>query len=144
MSTRCQIQIEGNKALLYVHSDGYPSGILPLLLPFVERFQKARGDDPEFLAGRLIQHLANESDKHMAEWEARMKAEGQKGVGSYGERFTGFGVDTDIHGDIEYLYVVKEGGTVEVRRARGGQTLGKFKVGTSPDAAVKVCEGEDK
>jgi hypothetical protein len=140
MSTRCQIQIEGNKAILYVHSDGYPSGILPLLLPFVEKFQKGRGDDPEYLAARLIQHLANESDKGMEEFHAKMSA---RGMGKdLGFRFIGFGVDADIHGDIEYLYVVKKGGTVEVQKP-GGQTLGSFQVGTPVEMAIKTCESEE-
>jgi hypothetical protein len=148
MSTRCQIQIEGNKALLYVHSDGYPAGILPLLLPFVEKFQKGRGDDAEYLAARLIQHLTNESDKGLAEFRAKW-GDGGMGKSDPGFCFIGFGVDTELHGDIEFLYVVKKGGVVEVQKVKGWgenqsfQTLGTFKVGTPVKKAVKVCESEE-
>jgi len=51
MSTRCQIKIKDSKEKnyadgnihIYKHCDGYPSGVLPLLVPFVKRFFKERG-----------------------------------------------------------------------------------------------------
>jgi hypothetical protein len=122
MSTRCQIQVEGSRVLLYIHADGYCSGILPTLLPFVAKFQKVRGDDPEFMSARTLQAFMNAYDKAFPD--------------DYEGHLSGFGVDTEVHGDTEYLYVVRAGGAVEVWRARGGKNLGVFPVGTDPEVAL--------
>ncbi len=141
MSTRCQIQVEGSKVLLYIHSDGYPAGILPTLLPFVAKFVKGRGDDEEYMPARILQVFMNEADKHMEEFRTKMPDLLGKPA-SY-EGLLGFGVDTEIHGDIAYLYIVKKGGAVEVQKVRGfGEsqkftTLKTFPVGTDPKAALE-------
>lgn len=55
MSTRAVIGIEGNQyAMVYKHSDGYPSGTLPWLLDFNADFTKVRGDDPDYKMAQLV------------------------------------------------------------------------------------------
>jgi len=144
MSTRCQIQIEGNTAIIYQHSDGYPEAVLPDVMPFVATFFKSRGNDPEYLAARLIQHMTNLADKQRAEF--------QKTLGSphtdRGPDFTGYGVSAELHGDIEFLYTVKQNGSVLVQKARHGEagaTIAEFQLGMNPDDAVaeiKRLQGE--
>lgn len=144
MSTRCQIRIEGNKALLYIHSDGYPEGILPTLMSFLPPFMKDRGYDPEYLAARLLQQFMNKSDKRMEEFRVKFP-------GPTRFDYTGFGVDVELHGDIRYLYVVKKNGSVEVQLVGGfGEnqsyvSRGLFLLGTTPEAALaELKAGEDE
>lgn len=101
MSTRSHILIEGLKPMLYRHCDGYPGkadgseyGVLPDLLPFLTSFMEGRGWDPEYMLARMAQHLTN----------------------GHGEGdFTGYGIDTGMHGDEEFVYLVKCNRSVEVR-----------------------------
>ena len=101
MSTRCQIGIYSVRpsiarndlgkyeALIYCHSDGYPEGIIPQIVPFIKRFKEARGNDTEYLAARLLQYLCNEADRVIPEWST-----------------IGFGLGHSLRGDIEYYYAV--------------------------------------
>lgn len=150
MSTRCQIQVEGSKVLLYVHSDGYCSGILPTLLPFVAKFHKGRGDDPEYMPARILQVFMNNSDQRIAEFHSNLKTSKLFGAPPPYEGMLGFGVDTELHGDIEWLYIVKKGGAVEVQSVTGWgdnqkfTTLKTFPVGTDPKAALESLGEEGK
>ena len=88
MSTRAQIVVEGNEGVyIYQHCDGYPEGILPTLCAEVKRFVALRGFDPEYLTARIMYAIIEGQDP------------GNKGC-------TGFGLGTEQHGDIEYLYKV--------------------------------------
>lgn len=108
MSTRCNIAFYENEekgfeefeALIYKHSDGYPDGVLPFLVPFVQKFLSVRGFDVEYLSARALQHFANETDKGLEEYRREQ--------GDEVETFEvlGFGICKDFHGDIEYLYCV--------------------------------------
>ncbi len=103
MSTRCQMGIYANDTMsiksaevfIYRHSDGYPGteyGVVNCILPFLKWFNKERGiDDREYCAARLLQHLTNVGD--------HIPSKSEYTVGT-----TGFGVDTQLHGDIEYFY----------------------------------------
>jgi len=135
MSTRCQIRIEGNDALLYVHSDGYPESVLPDVLPFVATFHKFRGDDPQYLAARLLQHLMNKGDADTEVVRKTMKQSGKDAPPT----LNGYGVDCIIHTDIEFYYEVTNAGSVIVNAVRGGKPrrLAEFQLGTNPDDAVK-------
>lgn len=112
---------------VYKHSDGYPTGVLPVLVPFAENFGKHRGHDPEYCIAQIIRAFAIAEFEHAMAWDAKEKEmvvdpsgyslEYKKGIThAEGEklRVTGWGVDSGIHGDIEYLYVVNSAtGTVE-------------------------------
>ena len=100
MSTRCQIafyqaepkDLNKFESLIYRHSDGYPTGVLPDILPFLKLWVKNRGiEDIEYCSARLLQKLCNEYDKGMNEMY---------------EGKTGYGICVELHGDIEYLYAV--------------------------------------
>ena len=114
MSTRCQIgfyrkdEKDLNKweALIYRHSDGYPEGVLPELLPFLKWFDKARGmSDTEYVSARCLQYLCNSYDGMT--WEMAEKFTHVKDQIS--KDFTGvlgYGICNGFHGDIEYFYAV--------------------------------------
>jgi len=79
MSTRCQIAfydrrprgeksiMEKWEALVYRHSDGYPEGVMPELVPFLRRWMKVRGWDLEYCAARLLQDMCNRYDRGVRE-----------------------------------------------------------------------------
>jgi len=93
MSTRTQITVEGQTVKLYCHHDGYPEGILPDLLPFVSWFIKECGFQEDYMMARLTQRMTGDD----------------KGVLS-------FGLDTEWHGDLEWAYVIRRDGSVDVYR----------------------------
>ena len=112
MSTRCMIEVEGIKAKLYRHSDGYPDGqwgVLATLVPFVNKFLEVRGWDPEYLLARIAQDQMNGYD-------ARVKERYGDGVD-----VLGFGLDTSYHFDLEYIYWVRKNGTIEVWGSSNGR-----------------------
>ena len=118
MSTRSQILVTRrnydfanlsnrfDEPLIYRHSDGYPEGehgVIAFLKPFCETFINIRGFDDSYLAARLIQHMCNKYDSSCSQhWEDLDTIQ-----------LLGHGIDNDIHGDIEYFYVVKPR-TIEV------------------------------
>lgn len=93
MSTRCQIGFykEGQEnlsefeyCLIYRHSDGYPSSVIPDILPFLKDFDKNRGlDDTSYAIARLTQHLCNIQPGYL-----------------------GHGIDNIFYSDIEYFYAI--------------------------------------
>lgn len=117
MSTRCQIVTVDSQGHLYPckiykHSDGYPSGVLPILKPFVEAFAAGRGDDPEYFIAQVVRRFMLEDVEHYE----KDRADRQR-FGDYGNprtNFLGWGVSTYWHGDIEYLYVCSPDGSIKV------------------------------
>lgn len=108
MSTRCQIAIVDSSAAgsiyaprIYKHSDGYPSGVLPTLIPFVEQFTSRRGDDPAYLLAQIVRAFA--------------KAENGS---EYDNGCLGWGIDCDWHGDLAYIYLVRDGKVETWKRDR--------------------------
>src|SRR3990167_297536 len=97
MSTRCNIEVNDKdekkyECMIYVHCDGYPEGILPFLEDFTKKFYKDRKDDCEyFLAQYLIQRaIADYKEKKDYDYV------------SPENKYTGYGVCTKCHGDIEF------------------------------------------
>lgn len=109
MSTRCAIAFgyDSNHthkvALVYRHSDGYPSGAGADLLQFFEDVKAhvqrgdTRFDDPSYLAAKFIVWLT-QMHAH-SDWR---KKRGDDHLLSQ----IGVGVLMDYPGDLEYVYVV--------------------------------------
>jgi hypothetical protein len=110
MSTRCHIAFYEKEpksptakkkfeALLYKHSDGYPEGVLPTLIPFALDFDRKRGlCDCEYAAAHCITVFINDSN------------DGRKAYDPAGNfSYLGYGIAKAFHGDIEYAYVVSPG-----------------------------------
>lgn len=144
MSTRAQIgfyekpedKVENFEALLYRHSDGYPSGVLPEIMPFLAFFKKARGlNDTEYLSGRLLQYLCNLYDGHSIQWAKESKF-GNKEEIALTKQFTGTlgnGISKSFHWDIEYLYCISPEGVKVYDVSFGSDDKMKKKlIGTVP------------
>lgn len=108
MSTRCQIVIKDGESFnpikIYKHSDGYPNGVLPTLEPFIKDFVVNRGPDVEYCLAQIVRHFAVKDFVRNDKKEVPSSS-----------RYIGWGLDTELHGDIEFLYIVdlSQGGNVE-------------------------------
>jgi hypothetical protein len=131
MSTRCQVQFfhEGTKltdapaAMVYHHSDGYPSYIVPLLryLESVLTTPQGNGlgtrqDDPEYAAAEFVSQFRLPHDRKFeanpVDFDALNK-ERNAGLpeGLYRSQGNIY-ISQHLHGDIEFLYkiICKSGG----------------------------------
>lgn len=124
MSTRCQIIFEGCDVVIYRHSDGYPegaSGVIKALKASVANFVKWRGYDECYMPAHVMHDLIAEHKKELDKYIRREKKAG--GYAAYEQaKYIGYGIESYpdesayLHGDIEWLYVVKKDGTIEVRK----------------------------
>jgi hypothetical protein len=116
MSTRCQLVVQGNeKVKIYKHSDGYPSGVLPILKEFLPAFKKGRGFDAEYLTAHLSAALIFADQVSRVKYNLECIAKGEKPL--FNEDYVGFlghGLDGDWHGDIEFVYNITPEFSVEV------------------------------
>ena len=99
MSTNAVIQVEGVDGIeLYKHWDGSPDSTLPWLEWFNKDFQKNRGDDPEYKLAQLVRSSIRDAEKfHLDPSD-----------------YTGWGIDASDSHSYEYLYILKNDGTVEI------------------------------
>ena len=151
MSTRCHIIVEDKEfdttTILYRHHDGYPdgcNGMLATLVPFVQRFMKNRGWDACYLGAQILYDQIKQSRESSREYclqnIAQDKAAGREPSKYMQERldnldndFLGFGISSDIHGDVNYIYrVTQDGITVE---EASGEVL------TTPEEAAAMLKG---
>ena len=98
MSTRAQIGFYADDnvdqitpdALIYRHSDGYPtggSGVVPFLIEAVPAIVNARGCyDTEYLAAQVLYRFIQTHDQ--------------------GQSCLGYGISNDLHADIRFYYAV--------------------------------------
>jgi len=135
MSTRCQIFIvderEGHGnindpcVMIYRHSDGYPEGkcgVVAALVEFLPKFMKHRGWDTEYMGAQLIASMIQGDKDYMIDMYQRRMDKAAKGSDDavyYKKRlqeakeevdFLGYGISREIHGDIEYAYVITRKG----------------------------------
>lgn len=121
MSTRCHIEFRsGNvRRTVYRHWDGYPSAVIPDLLAFLA--WSTRSGDVEYETANFLYWSKRELDDPQL----------------------GFGVcaNDELHGDVEYYYVVRhDAGTCtisahEVERAGGKVHVGRLvAVATAPSS----------
>ncbi len=110
---------------IYKHSDGYPEGVLPVLVPFAKHFKAHRGHDPSYCVAQIIRAFMLTDLEHSQKMDLEQEKENARKDSVGGllstmkwekntrEQVTGWGIDDAIHGDIEFLYVVNADGTVE-------------------------------
>jgi len=103
MSTRSQIKVKGSEIMIYKHSDGYPSEVMPTLEKVMKQFIKERGNEPDYALAQIMRAFARRDEKR--------RKEGLKRNDSFSSIYeepsmTGWGLDCVQHGDIEYLYKV--------------------------------------
>ncbi len=114
MSTRAQVgfyrknkkDFDDFEALLYHHSDGYPSYLFPDIAKFLIDFDANRGiNDLEYAAANLIAYWRlGYSGCLTNKLECVEKL----------TRYTGLGISRNFHGDIEYFYAIYDDGMVEI------------------------------
>lgn len=122
MSTRAQIVImEDDNTVypvkIYKHYDGYPEGVIPILAPFTLEFAQGRGADPEYFIAQCLGRFARAD------------------YGPGGANYTGWGLCTEYHGDIEYLYICYPNGRLTVIRPLLGRD--------GHDSVTTLPKGED-
>lgn len=100
MSTRAQIKIKGYPVLIYKHSDGYPDGVLPIIEPYMKKFLDNRGIDKEYAIARLMMRFGVVDKEHHEEMHRHDPDTFDN------ESFIGYGLSTELHGDIEFLYII--------------------------------------
>lgn len=112
MSTRSQIKLKNstNNIHIYKHSDGYPEGVLPVLVPFVKDFMAERGYEEDYILAQIVRRFA--VVQHYENLKFREKYPQLKGSSDY--EFLGWGLDCEKHGDIQYLYEIDEKGAIYV------------------------------
>jgi hypothetical protein len=121
MSTRSQIKFKDSEHNIYVykHSDGYPEGVLPVLVPFVQEFFAERGNDECYFLAQVIRRFAiadyKEVLKEIADPESFYnRFTKPRGGQPYQLQFLGWGLDCIKHADIEYLYEIGSKGEIYV------------------------------
>ncbi len=125
MATRSVIKIEGMKAVIYKHGDGYPSATLPWLLEFNAQFSKVRGEDAQYKFAQLLRDSAFNCEKFNLD----------------DSKHIGWGVfDEDCDCGQEYEYTLKTDGTVMVRSGYGQ----KMKKMTKAQLATTMKEYEER
>jgi len=133
MSTRAQIQVEGSEILIYKHCDGYPEGVIPILEPFAKEFLKARGHDPAYMTAQIVRAFAVNNFIHRANeaWAGKLTGLKSKEWPYYVENskmYLGWGLDCEIHGDIEFLYKITADGHLEIHERTGDWSRQQFKI----------------
>lgn len=112
MSTRCQIEVRGGQNVkIYKHSDGYQEGVLPVLVPIMRQFYNERGDDPTYATAQIIRAFARNDFIRRKNNFQRFNNSDNTTDKSLTKTYStpsmlGWGVDTNIHGDIEWFYWV--------------------------------------
>ena len=122
MSTRCQIEFRrGNvRRTVYRHSDGYPSAVVEDLLEFLA--WSVRGSDVEYVAANFLYWSKREITKDFPRHE-------QLGFGICG--------NDELHGDIEYYYVVAwEDGCARITARAIDHDAGEVRLGRVVQSAV--------
>ena len=104
MSTNAVIRVEGfATAEVYKHWDGYPESTLPWLEAFNKEFASQRGVDPNYKFAQLLRSSVADAEKFHLDTS----------------RCTGWGVFPVGSSYFNYLYILKEDGTVEVKTEDG-------------------------
>lgn len=77
--------------LFYIHCDGYPEGLGKDLEDYIKsNGAQTRLNDVEYLSANILPYLKDTTRKDMEKEHD----------------YTGFGISKEIHGDIEYLYII--------------------------------------
>ena len=113
MSTRSQIKLKESTDNIHVykHSDGYPEGVLPVLVPFVKEFMASRGYDECYLLAQVVRRFAVTDYLDQKLFEERHP---QLSPHDTTRDFLGWGLDCEKHGDIDYLYEIDKTGAIFV------------------------------
>lgn len=119
MSTRCHIVIDGSHekndqglypVYIYKHCNGYPEGVLPVLKPIVQHCWKERGFDPFYLTAQIVRAFAFAALGH----QLGLGAGNPLKIDCTNDMF-GWGLGTELHTDVEFIYHITNAGGIIVR-----------------------------
>lgn len=97
MATNAVIRIEGLDSIeFYKHWDGHPEATLPWLETFNEEFTEKRGIDPSCKAAQLMRSSVRDAKQFKLD----------------DSEYTGWRIDAKNSFFYNYLYILKEDGTV--------------------------------
>lgn len=157
MSTRCQILFKNKwkcdkrwieySVLIYRHSDGYPSAVIPDLKKFF-KWNAGRNDDIEYTAANFIYWSKRQYEELYFEPDEERKKWSDNGSTNCSNLHIGFGIcprrKHELHGDIEWFYEVEllEGGKQDIKVFRVShdsfdKPLGKENLHKLSDAELK-------
>jgi hypothetical protein len=110
MATRAQICIKRDTEgfaqtggiYIYKHNDGYPSDVMDVLAPTVKEFIAKRGNDAPYLLAYMAKR-GNDAPYLLAYIMRKFASRDDRDDNL---EVTGWGLDTEEHGDIDYLYQV--------------------------------------
>lgn len=98
---------------VYVHSDMYPSGAIPMLHKFLNLDgADARGSDAEYLSAWYVAYMITNNICYNLPYESDRgedfytKSRGRDDIEACRD-FTGVGISKCIHGDVSYIYLVE-------------------------------------
>jgi len=98
MSTNAVIRVEDLDVELYKYWDGYPEATLEWLKSFHKDFIEKRGVDPQYEFAQLIRSSIRDADKFALDKS----------------HYTGWGVSPKDVSYYNFLYILKNDGSVEV------------------------------
>ena len=102
MSTRAQIGIRGFGVYLYVKSDGYPAGVIPILQKIVRRYCEERGPRDYDL---LLANILRAFERNLEE-ERKSIISKETNLPKYKPSLYDFGIGTELLPGINYYYEV--------------------------------------
>lgn len=114
--TRAQIVVWQSGVVIYLHSDGYPVnpkeprfGVLPVLLPALRGYWAVRRAwEPAYVSAQVVYAFIADHRKWLVERERSLLEENPRATSCYSASGFGvepFGDDSDLHGDVDYVYV---------------------------------------
>lgn len=164
MSTRSQIgfydkeptqkTLKKFEALIYRHSDGHPSAVLPEIILFLKWWGSERGiSDTEYCSARLLQWLCNQYDDYSIKFLKKLNPP-QHLSNDLSAGYTGtlgYGICKNFHGDIEYYYAIYPS-KMQVysvgfdKPSEGWKLLATINLmeEVNIDEAVKLCEKQEE
>lgn len=131
MTTRAVVTIinekyetpENKNLYLYIHCDGYPEAVTPLLNEFLQlKGAKTRlmMQDTAYLMAWLVSYTINEKIKEKISFNKKLIEAGEPALYNIDEQdpyasmndFTGVGIEECIPGDVSYLYSINMKGEI--------------------------------
>jgi hypothetical protein len=117
MSTRSNMIVEGNEGVvIYKHSDGYPSNVMRIFKKILPAFKAKRGFDPCYLPARILHaNMQEEMHEYIPSKDGKSRGKWKRIYDYRKSSMLSNGISVNLHGDIQYLYIIHKDFSVEIR-----------------------------